>query len=275
MTPAQRARVRELFEEAIDLPADSDVRAWIVREADDSVVADEVSSLLNHHSRAGSFLSVPVTEHVPALLDGDGSRFRPGDVLGAYQIKRELGRGGMGCVYLATDSKLGRDMALKVLASPLVHDAAQRERLRREARAAALLSHPGICTIYALEEIGQEFVVVAEYVDGQSLRDDISSGRHPSGSELLQATRELASALGAAHARGITHRDLKPENVMRAVDGSLKILDFGLAVIHVADEVSEPRVTSPGALVGTPAYMAPEQINHGLVDARGWLGNRR
>ena len=269
MTPAQRTRVRDLFEQAIDRPAGSDLRAWISREAGDSVVAEEVSSLLNHHSRAGSFLAAPATERMPGLLEQDEARFQPGDTLGAYQIKREIGRGGMGCVYLATDTKLGRDVALKVLTSPLVHDASQRERLRREARAAALLSHPGICTIYALEEIGHEFVVAAEYVDGHSLRADISGGRRPSGSELLRAGRELASALGAAHARGITHRDLKPENVMRSANGSLKILDFGLALVDMGvEDVGAPRVTSPGSLVGTPAYMAPEQINHGPVDAR-------
>ena len=269
MTPAQRARVRDLFEQAFELPDGSDLRGWITREAGDPVVADELLSLLNYHSQAGSFLDAPLTEHTPGLLDHDEARFQPGDVVGAYRIKRELGRGGMGYVYLATDTKLDRDVALKALASPLLHDASQRERLRREARAAALLSHPGICTIYALEEIGREFIIVAEYVDGRTLRDEISSGRRPSGSDLLQAVRELAAALAAAHARGITHRDLKPENVMRSANGSLKILDFGLALMDVGtDSSGSPRVTSPGTIVGTPAYMAPEQINHGVVDAR-------
>ena len=269
MTPAQRARVRDLFEQAFELPAGSDLRGWIMRETADPVVADEVLSLLNYHSRAGSFLDAPHTEHTPGLFVHDKARFQSGDVIGAYRIKRELGRGGMGHVYLATDTKLDRDVALKVLAPPLVHDASQRERLRREARAAALLSHPGICTIYALEEIGEEFIIVAEYIDGRSLRDEISSGRRPSGSDLLQATRELAAALAAAHARGVTHRDIKPENVMRSASGSLKILDFGLALMDVgADDSGSPRVTNPGSVIGTPAYMAPEQINHGAVDAR-------
>ena len=269
MTPAQRARVRDLFEQAVERPRGSDLRGWITREAGDPVVADELLSLLNYHSQAGSFLDAPLTEHTPGLLDHDEARFQPGDVIGTYRIKRELGRGGMGYVYLATDTQLDRDVALKVLASPLLHDASQRERLRREARAAALLSHPGICTIYALEEIGREFIIVAEHIDGQSLRDEISSGRRPSGNDLLHAARELAAALAAAHARGMTHRDLKPENVMRASNGSLKILDFGLALMDVgADIPGSPRVTSPGSIIGTPAYMAPEQINHGVVDAR-------
>ena len=272
MTPAQRTRVRDLFEQAFDLPAGSDLREWVTREAGDPVVADELLSLLNYHSRAGAFLDAPLTEHTPGLLERDEARFQPGEVIGAYRIKRELGRGGMGYVYLATDTKLDRDVALKVLASPLLHDASQRERLRREARAAALLSHPGICTIYALEEIGSEFIIVAEYIDGRSLRDEISSGRRPSGRDLLQTAGDLAAALAAAHARGITHRDLKPENVMRSANGSLKILDFGLALMDVGvDNADSPRVTSPGSIIGTPAYMAPEQINHGAVDARADL----
>lgn len=269
MTTEQRARVRELFEQAFELPPDSDLRAWIAREAADPVVSDELLSLLSSHSQAGSFLDAPLTEHMPGLLTEDESRFQPGDVVGAYRIKRELGRGGMGYVYLATDTKLDRDVALKALASPVLHDPSQRERLRREARAAALLSHPGICTIYALEEVGREFIIVAEYVDGRTLRDEIAGGHRPSGAELLRTARELAAALAAAHARGITHRDLKPENVMRSTNGSLKILDFGLALMDPgAQDLATPRVTSPGTIIGTPAYMAPEQINHGEVDAR-------
>jgi hypothetical protein len=176
----------------------------------------------------------------------------------------------MGRVYLATDSRLGRTVALKALPAELARSPSQRERLRREARAAASLTHPGICTIYALEELDDELFIAAEYVDGHTLRDEISRAERPTPAELLATARELAVALASAHARGITHRDLKPENVMRAKDGRLKILDFGLALFDPSAAISAPaaHLTQPGAVVGTPAYMAPEQLNGGVADPR-------
>src|SRR5215210_756014 len=137
----------------------------------------------------------------------------------------------MGRVYLATDTRLGRRVALKALAPHLTRDASQRERLRREARAAASLTHPGICTVYALEEIDGDLYIATEFIDGHTLGEEIRSGRRPSADDLLRTGRELAAALASAHTRGIVHRDLKPDNVMRGGDGRLKILDFGLARI--------------------------------------------
>ena len=267
MTPEQWRQVRDVFEQAMDQPHGTE-DAWIAQHAGDPVVVAEVASLLRHHTRAGAFLEAPVTDHVADLL-ADDERFEPGAVVGAYQIKRELGRGGMGRVYLATDRRLGRDVALKVLAPHLVRDEPQRERLRREARAAAMLTAPGICTVYALEEVDEEVVIASEYVDGHTLREEVARGQRPSPVELLETARALAAALAVAHARGVTHRDLKPENVMRANSGGLKILDFGLALVDArAGDLSTPRVTTPGTLIGTPAYMAPEQLNGGVVDQR-------
>jgi predicted Ser/Thr protein kinase len=267
MNAEQWVRVRELFELALDRQG-GDLEAWLDERAGDADVRREVASLLRHHSGAGSFLSAPVADRVPGLLDED-TRFQPEQRVGDYAIVRELGRGGMGRVYLATDVRLGRTVALKALPPHLTRDPAQRERLRREARAAAALSHPGICTIYALEELNDELFIAAEYIDGRTLRQEIAQGRRPSPRDLLEMAEELAAALAAAHAKGITHRDLKPENVMRAPDGRLKILDFGLALIDpVAGPFTPTNVTQPGTLVGTPGYMAPEQLNGGPVDAR-------
>src|SRR5207247_1172829 len=150
-------------------------------------------------------------------------------------------------------------------------DPAHRERLRREARAAAALTHPAICTVYALEELDEGLFIATEFVDGHTLREDMSSGGPRPAGEVVRTARELAGALAAAHAKGITHRDLKPENVMRTADGRLKILDFGLARIDTPDaspSAGRPLATLPGVLLGTPAYMAPEQLNGQPADAR-------
>jgi predicted Ser/Thr protein kinase len=265
----QWRRVRDLFERALERE-EGDVRPWLLREAaDDPAVQAEAASLLEHHSRAGAFLSEPVVPRVSHLLDEDSARFEPGAAVGPYTVVRELGRGGMGRVYLATDSRLGRTVALKALPPALTRDPQQRERLRREARAAASLTHPNICTIYALEELDDDVFIAAEYIDGRTLREEIDSAQRPSPAELLASARALADALACAHAAGIVHRDLKPENVMRGRDGRLKILDFGLARMDPGvNKDTLPRVTLPGAVVGTPAYMAPEQLNGERGDAR-------
>jgi serine/threonine protein kinase len=267
MDAVQWQRVRTLFEEAVERPS-ADARQWIGREAgDDPEVAAEALSLLEHHSRAGAFLTTPIADRVKDLFEED-TRFEPGSVIGSYTIVRELGRGGMGRVYLATDTRLKRTVALKALLPSLTRDPAQRERLRREAQAAAGLTHPGICTIYALEEVNDEVFIVAEYVDGHSLREEIAGRRRPPIAVLIESGRELIEALASAHAKGITHRDLKPENVMRTREGRLKILDFGLALVDRSGADAVPRVTMAGMVAGTPGYMAPEQLKGGTIDAR-------
>lgn len=267
MTPEQWLRVRALFEAALDRDPD-EAAAWAERQAaDDAPVRDEVLSLLQHHSRAGAFLSEPVADRLPAWLNDDGEALAAGTIVGDYAIVRELGRGGMGRVYLAKDARLNRTVALKALAPHLLRDPQQRERLRREARAAAALAHPGICTIYALEEIDGDLYIAAEYIDGETLGEEIRAGRRPSPDETLRTARELAAALAAAHVAGIVHRDLKPDNVMRGRDGRLKILDFGLARAQ-APESAGAFATRPGLLIGTPGYIAPEQLAGQRGDAR-------
>jgi hypothetical protein len=259
MTAQQWQRVRELFEAALDREG-SEVDGWLAAQAADPVVFNEVQSLLAHHSRAGEFLSQPVVERAPELLEDDDP-LPAGARVGPYVIVREIGRGGMGRVYLGTDSRLGRTVALKALPPHLMRDPLQRERLRREARAAAALAHPGICTVFALEEIDGTLYIATEYLDGVTLGDEIRGRtRLPSGDEIARTAREIAAALAAAHAAGIVHRDLKPDNVMRTRDGRLKILDFGLARSSSAATGTATFVTRPGVLVGTPGYIAPEQL---------------
>ena len=267
MTPGWQ-QVRDLFEAALEeSPADAD--AWLRARGADSGVRREVLSLLDHHSRAGEFLAEAVVERVPSLLEEDEPALEAGTTLGHYRVIRELGRGAMGRVYEAMDTHLGRAVALKVLPPHLTGDVSRRERLRREARAAAALTHSGICTVYALEEIDGQLFIASELIDGHTLRDEISRGGTRSPEAMASAARELADALASAHAKGVIHRDLKPENIMRNADGRLKILDFGVARFERrAEAPALAGATAPGALVGTPAYMSPEQLNGQTADAR-------
>ena len=268
MSNSNWQEVRDLFEAALEeAPADQD--AWLRGRGAGSEVRREVLSLLEHHSRAGDFLADSIVDRVPSLLEEEEAVFDAGAVVGHYRIDRELGRGAMGRVYLATDTRLGRAVALKALAPHLTGDPSHRERLRREAQAAAALTHSGICTVYALEEIDGQLFIASELVDGHTLRDEMNRGLQRSADAIAATARELADALASAHSKGVVHRDLKPENIMRNADGRLKILDFGLARIERrADAPAMAGATAPGALVGTPAYMSPEQLNGEPADAR-------
>jgi len=200
----------------------------------------------------------------------------PGTKLGPYEIGSPLGAGGMGEVYRARDTKLGRDVALKVLPATFATDPERMARFRREAQVLASLNHPHIGAIYGFEDSGAIHALVMELVEGPTLADRIAPGAIPL-DEALQIAREIAEALEAAHERGIIHRDLKPANIKITPDGNVKVLDFGLAKAlegHPAstDIHNSPTVTSmatlPGVILGTAAYMSPEQAKGKSVDRR-------
>jgi len=247
VTPERWQRVGALFDRAVtESPA---ARTAIVRASSDPIdVQDEVLALLASHDAGDGFLEPA------ALLDR-------GAMVGGYRIVRIIGRGGMGVVYLAEDTRLHRAVALKALPPHLFRDDRMRSRLRHEARAAAALSHPSIATVYALEEIDDQPFIVSEYLEGRTLREELADGPLPS-AQALATAGQIAQALVAAHDRGIVHRDLKPENIVRTASGGVKILDFGLAQFDVAaqDLASVTRLTDPGVVAGTPPYMAPEQL---------------
>jgi serine/threonine protein kinase len=240
-------RVGALFDRALATPPPE--RQSLVRASAEPLdIQDEVLELLKSHDDSQGFLEPP------ALL-------AEGTEVGAYRIDRIVGRGGMGVVYLAHDTRLHRPVALKALPPHLFRDDRMRARLRQEARAAAALSHPSIAIVYALEEIGDQIFIASEYLEGRTLREELGSG--PLGiSRALAIARTIAAALQAAHDRGIVHRDLKPENIILTANGNVKILDFGLAQFDVAaqDLASVTRLTDPGVIAGTPPYMAPEQL---------------
>jgi serine/threonine-protein kinase len=247
---------------ALDLPQDERA-AFVQREAGDAALEREVLALVDAHARGADFLESPpdLRAEIESRADEMARPLVAGQTVGTYTIRSLLGRGGMGVVYLAEDSRLGRTVALKAMAPRFMYDGQWRERLRREARVAAGLSHPGIAVVYALEEIDGRLYLVSEHIQGETLRDVIRRGALPL-AETLAVGRQLADAVAAAHDRGIVHRDLKPENAMRTANGAIKILDFGLAKAVTADGTmaDAPAVTLAGAVFGTPAYMSPEQL---------------
>ncbi len=187
---------------------------------------------------------------------------------GRYRILRLLGRGGMGAVYLAQDSQLGRQVALKVPFFDVSESPQRAERFVREARSAAVLQHPNICTVFDAGQIeGQPFITMA-YIGGKPLEDEIEPEAPMPQIRAAEIVRKIALALDHAHRKGIVHRDLKPANVMMAADGEPVVMDFGLAKRVVDVDRNEVRLTRDGGLLGTPSYMAPEQVK-GEVSAIG------
>jgi serine/threonine protein kinase/Tfp pilus assembly protein PilF len=204
---------------------------------------------------------------------------RVGQTISHYQVTRTLGSGGMGVVYEAEDTRLGRRVAVKFLPEAMAQDGQLIERFQREARAASALNHPNICTIHAIEQFGGQHFIVMELLEGQTL-GQLMGRQSFAMDKLLPMAIQIADALESAHAKGIVHRDIKPANLFVSDRGQVKVLDFGLAKIEPAeisggesapskmDTMVGGGLTSPGAAVGTIAYMSPEQARGQLVDAR-------
>jgi dipeptidyl aminopeptidase/acylaminoacyl peptidase len=266
VTPERWQQVKKVLAAALEhQPAERP--AYLDQACTEPSLRREVESLIAAHEQGDtSFMEYPAVE---------SGALKSGTKLGPYEILAPLGAGGMGEVYQAHDTKLGRNVAIKVLPSAFVHDPDRLSRFQREARMLAALNHPNIATIHGLEQSDGVHYLVMELVPGQTLAERVSGGALKI-EEALKVAGQIAEALETAHERGVIHRDLKPANVKVTPEGRVKVLDFGLAKAFAGDGgldfSNAPTLTAMGTeegkILGTPAYMSPEQARGKPVDKR-------
>jgi len=264
MSDNQWARVEDIFHRAVELAPQA--RSAFLDQAcgADPSLRQEVESLLSHESENGSTFAHPAEEGPPQSI-------------AHYRVTSKLGQGGMGAVYRAMDTKLGREVAIKVLPRFFAEDPDRLARFRREANVLASLNHPNIAQIYGIEESNGIRALVMELVPGKTLAAHVKPGPLPLETALNYA-KQIADALEAAHEKGFTHRDLKPGNIMVALAGGIKVLDFGLVAVSQASTPGDGNpsnsptltmhATQAGTIMGTAAYMSPEQASGKVVDKR-------
>jgi Tol biopolymer transport system component len=271
MTPEEWSRIEALFHDAFERP-DANRAAFLDGAcAGDSAMRRQVESLIQHAVQRQAPLTPQFLKDVGATFSVE--ELMAGCMIGHYEILSVVGAGGMGKVYRARDTKLGRDVAVKVLRQEFSRDNERVRRSEREAKLLASLNHPNIAAIYDLEESDGLLCLVLEFVEGQTLAERLKRGRLPM-KEVLEIGHQIAEALESAHEKGIIHRDLKPGNVMITPSGEVKVLDFGLAKVrqaegHVASLSDSPMIITaagPGMILGTAAYMSPEQTKGNDAD---------
>jgi eukaryotic-like serine/threonine-protein kinase len=255
------ARVREVLDLAMERPA-RERSAFIAGICgEDRRLAEEVRSLLSALEAGGDLLEPPQGEKPEPATPLTGLIF------GHYHIHERIGEGGMGVVYRGEDTRLGRAVAVKALPAPLARDSHRRARFEHEARILASLSHPNIAAIHGVEETDRGPVLLLEYVPGETLAKRLQRGPMPV-DEAVSTAIAIARGLEAAHAAGVIHRDLKPSNIQLTAEGGVKILDFGVARQANTQTADPTGQTIPGSLIGTAAYMSPEQARGRPVDRR-------
>jgi eukaryotic-like serine/threonine-protein kinase len=274
MKPERWERIDELLQSAL-ARTPGERSAFLAQAcADDELLRSEVESLIASHEDANNFLNTPRSQLAADFLVSGQARLTTGQKIGHYKIINSLGSGGMGEVYLADDTRLHRKVALKVLPADLASNRDRMHRFEQEAKAAAALNHPHIGHIYEIGEADGVHFIAMEYIDGDTLLQRTLTTMKLT--DILDIATQAASALAAAHAAGIIHRDVKPENIMVRHDGYIKLLDFGLAKLTLptgsftdTEAPTKTKVnTAAGTVMGTVAYMSPEQARGLPVDAR-------
>src|SRR6266511_3290634 len=275
MKPERLQRSDEILQGALELRPED--RAAFLDEAcaGDEVLRQKVESLLAAAQQMDGFMEERMSRVAGELMMEGPVIASPGQVIGYYKIVGPLDKGGMGEVYLATDTRSGREVALKLLPDSSIRDQQRVRRFQQEARSILALNHPNIVTIYEIGQTDSAHYIVTERITGETLRRRLA--RAPLEiPEALAIAIEVAKALEATHAAGIVHRDIKPENIMLRPDGYVKVLDFGIAKLteQAAPKVSTEAATmmkvrtAPGVVMGTVHYMSPEQARGQQVDAR-------
>jgi len=264
--PEQADKVFEIFQAAVELN-ERDRADLLDREcAGEAELRRDVEALLTSDKRAEGFIESPAFEQTLEWVENNETNVPMMEAVGPFKIVSRLGSGGMGEVYLAEDSRLGRKVALKLLRRSLIGDTHSRSRFIREARLASALDHPNICTIHEIGEASGLLFIAMQYVEGQTLREVIND--QPSSLDrILSVSLQVGNALAAAHAQGIIHRDIKSSNIIITPRGQAKVLDFGLARLMERED-GETELTRAGAVMGTPTYMSPEQARGERADHR-------
>ena len=273
MKPERWERIDEIAQAALEKSEEE--RAAFIAEAcnSDDSVRREVESLLVYQQQASSFLESPAIDEAAQLFALSQSHSLEGQTISHYRLDRLVAHGGMGAVYLAHDSSLDRRVAIKFLSGEQTVDELARKRLIHEARAAAKLDHPNICSVYEVAEQDDRTFIVMQYVEGETLAERIKLEPMEI-REVIDVAVQIADALAEAHSRGIVHRDIKPANIMLTARGQVKVLDFGLAKTvrreDVADSeiATESLISEQGVIAGTVPYMSPEQLRAEAIDAR-------
>src|SRR6185436_1706454 len=271
MTPEQWRKIRAIFEAASDRPAD-DRAEFIARAcAGDEETRRRVEAMLAADGRDDLLLDRPPWEAggtlIASLAGLEDTQSFSGEAIGVYRVMEELGRGGMGTVCLAYDTRLKRKAALKILPSRLINNPERVRRFQREARAASALNHPNIITIYDFGQENGRNYIASEFVEGRTLRAYVGDPALTL-NEIIDVAMQVARALEAAHSAGIVHRDIKPENIVLRPDGYVKVLDFGLAKLTERESGDDNDAndsswrgldfeTQAGMVIGTVNYMSP------------------
>src|SRR6266478_912667 len=273
MTPARFQTIEEIYRAAVDQePEQRD--AFLDRACKgDAALRHKIEALLSSRQQADGFIESSAVSLAAKLIQNGHGQSLVGYTIGHYKICESIGAGGMGEVYLATDTVAGRKAALKLLPLRFTGDAERLKRFEQEARAVVGLNHPNVVTVYEIGEDNSIHYIASELIEGETLRDRLTRGSMQL-SEALDVAIQIASALTAAHRAGIVHRDIKPENIMLRPDGYVKVLDFGIAKLaeqELPTTISREEAlllveTNLGSVLGTVRYMSPEQARGAHVD---------